>query len=124
MNERIKLKPFLVPHRDEFSETVVYEILINNKALIFIADIDKWETNINELIQKVDFAFLDATFYKNGQFIYLLPKLTIPIGLRTSTTSSLETRYNYIKMKYEFSKRTYLELNRYQKSLPFITTLP
>jgi pyrroloquinoline quinone biosynthesis protein B len=70
LNERIKIKPFLVPHRDEFSETVGYEILINNKSLIFIPDIDKWEkweTNISELIQKVDYAFLDATFYKNGE---------------------------------------------------------
>jgi pyrroloquinoline quinone biosynthesis protein B len=70
LNERIKIKPFLVPHRDEFSETVGYEILINNKSLIFIPDIDKWEkweTNIIELIKKVDYAFLDATFYKNGE---------------------------------------------------------
>jgi len=70
LNERIKIKPFLVPHRDEFSETVGYEILINNKSLIFIPDIDKWEkwkTNITELIKKVDYAFLDATFYKNGE---------------------------------------------------------
>jgi pyrroloquinoline quinone biosynthesis protein B len=70
LNKRIKIKPFLVPHRDEFSETVGYEILINNKSLIFIPDIDKWEkweTNISELIQKVDYAFLDATFYKNGE---------------------------------------------------------
>jgi pyrroloquinoline quinone biosynthesis protein B len=70
LNERIKIKPFLVPHRDEFSETVGYEITINNKSLIFIPDIDKWEkweTNIIELIKKVDYAFLDATFYKNGE---------------------------------------------------------
>ncbi|MGY8918372.1 MAG: MBL fold metallo-hydrolase [Flavobacteriales bacterium] len=70
LNERIKIKPFLVPHRDEFSETVGYEITINNKSLIFIPDIDKWEkwkTNISELIKKVDYAFLDATFYKNGE---------------------------------------------------------
>jgi pyrroloquinoline quinone biosynthesis protein B len=70
LNERIKIKPFLVPHRDEFSETVGYEIMINNKSLIFIPDIDKWEkweTNITELIKKVDYAFLDATFYKNGE---------------------------------------------------------
>jgi pyrroloquinoline quinone biosynthesis protein B len=70
LNERIKIKPFLVPHRDEFSETVGYEIIINNKSLIFIPDIDKWgkwETNITELIKKVDYAFLDATFYKNGE---------------------------------------------------------
>ena len=70
LNKRIKIKPFLVPHRDEFSETVGYEITINNKSLIFIPDIDKWgkwETNISELIQKIDYAFLDATFYKNGE---------------------------------------------------------
>ena len=70
LNERISITPFLVPHRDEFSETVGYEILINKKTLIFIPDIDKWEkweTNISELIQKVDYAFLDATFYKNGE---------------------------------------------------------
>ena len=70
LNERIKIKPFLVPHRDEFSETVGYEITINNKSLIFIPDIDKWEkweTNITELIKKVDYAFLDATFFKNGE---------------------------------------------------------
>ena len=70
LNERIKIKPFLVPHRDEFSETVGYEIMINNKSLIFIPDIDKWEkceTDISELIKKVEYAFLDATFYKNGE---------------------------------------------------------
>ena len=70
LNENIKVKPFLVPHRDEFSETVGYEITINNKFLIFIPDIDKWgkwETSITELIKKVDYAFLDATFYKNGE---------------------------------------------------------
>ena len=70
LNENIKIKPFLVPHRDEFSETVGYEITINGKTLIFIPDIDKWEkweTNITELIKKIDYAFLDATFYKNGE---------------------------------------------------------
>ena len=70
LNENIKVKPFLVPHRDKFSETVGYDITINNKSLIFIPDIDKWEkweTNISELIKKADYAFLDATFYKNGE---------------------------------------------------------
>jgi pyrroloquinoline quinone biosynthesis protein B len=70
LNERIKVKPFLVPHRDEFSETVGYEITINKKTVVFIPDIDKWEKwnqNIVELIQKVDYAFLDATFFKNGE---------------------------------------------------------
>jgi pyrroloquinoline quinone biosynthesis protein B len=70
LNKSIEIKPFLVPHRDEFSETVGYQILINEKTLLFIPDIDKWErweTNISELIKKIDYAFLDATFYKNGE---------------------------------------------------------
>lgn len=60
LKENIKITPFLVPHRDEFSEKVGYKIMINNKSLIFISDIDKWEkweTNITELIIKVDLLF-------------------------------------------------------------------
>ena len=81
LNENIKVTPFLVPHRDEFSETVGYKIMINNKSLIFIPDIDKWErwaTDINELIQKVDYAFLDATFYKNGELSRDMRKIPHP----------------------------------------------
>ncbi len=70
LNENIEVKPFLVPHRDEYSETVGYEIKIHDRTLLFIPDIDKWKkwnTDIKEQIQKVDYAFLDATFYKNGE---------------------------------------------------------
>ena len=81
LNENIKIKPFLVPHRDEFSETVGYKITINEKILIFIPDIDKWEkweTDISALIQKVDYAFLDATFYKNGELKRDMSKIPHP----------------------------------------------
>ena len=70
LNKNIEITPFLVPHRDEFSETAGYKITINNKSVIFIPDIDKWEkwgTDITQLISKIDYAFLDATFYKNGE---------------------------------------------------------
>jgi pyrroloquinoline quinone biosynthesis protein B len=70
LNENIKVTAFLVPHRDEFSETVGYEVTINNKSLIFIPDIDKWEKwdrDIVEIIKQTDYSFLDATFYKNGE---------------------------------------------------------
>ncbi len=66
LTENLSIMPILVPHRDEFSETVGYRIQGPNKAALFIPDIDKWErwdTNINSLIKTVDYAFLDATFY-------------------------------------------------------------
>jgi pyrroloquinoline quinone biosynthesis protein B len=62
----LKVIPFTVPHRDEYSETVGYKIIGPNKSALFIPDIDKWdkwETDIVFEIAKVDYAFLDATFY-------------------------------------------------------------
>lgn len=66
----ISVIPFTVPHRDEYSETVGYRILGPNKSAIFIPDINKWsiwDTDITELIKEVDYALLDATFYKDGE---------------------------------------------------------
>ena len=70
LNENLRVTPFLVPHRDEFSETVGFEIAGKNKTAVFIPDIDKWSKwngDLKELIGRVDYAFLDATFYKNGE---------------------------------------------------------
>ncbi|MBV1887931.1 MAG: MBL fold metallo-hydrolase [Urechidicola sp.] len=70
LNDRISVTPIQVPHRDEYSETVGFLININKKQILFVPDIDKWqlwEHSIKELIQQVDIALLDATFYKNGE---------------------------------------------------------
>lgn len=66
LSQDLKIVPFTVPHRDEYSETVGYKIVGPNKSALFIPDIDKWEkweTDIVSEITKVDYAFLDATFY-------------------------------------------------------------
>ncbi|MGB1807551.1 MAG: MBL fold metallo-hydrolase, partial [Porticoccaceae bacterium] len=62
----ISVTPILVPHRDEFSETVGYVISTRHKSALFIPDINKWsiwETDLAEIIQTVDYALLDATFF-------------------------------------------------------------
>ncbi len=69
LTKNLKVVPLLVPHRDEYSETVGYQIIGPEKSALFIPDIDKWERwdrSILELIQQVDYAFLDATFF-DGQ---------------------------------------------------------
>ncbi len=66
LGDSISVTPLLVPHRDEYSETVGYLIKGPSKQLLFIPDIDKWEKwsqNINHLIEKVDYALIDATFF-------------------------------------------------------------
>ena len=61
----IEITPLQVPHRDEYSETVGYQIEGPNKTAVFIPDIDKWhewEEDITEKITLVDYAFIDGTF--------------------------------------------------------------
>lgn len=70
LSERIQITPYQVPHRDEFSETVGFRIDYGEKSAIFIPDIDKWnlwEKDIVEIIKTVDLAFLDGTFFENGE---------------------------------------------------------
>lgn len=73
LNERLSLTPFLVPHRQEYSEVVGYNIDGPNTSVLFIPDIDSWEewdawgVSIVEKIKEVDAAFLDATFFADGE---------------------------------------------------------
>ncbi len=70
LNRRIRVTPFVVPHRDEFSETVGFKISGPGKTLVFLPDIDKWsrwDKSVEQLIKKVDFALLDGTFLANGE---------------------------------------------------------
>ena len=66
LNNNLSITPFIVPHRDEFSETVGYKISGPNKSLIFIPDIDKWEKwnqSIGEVVEDNAFILMDGTFY-------------------------------------------------------------
>lgn len=66
----VSILPLEVPHRDEFSETVGFKIKGPRKSALFIPDIDKWhkwDRSILEEIQQVDYAFLDGTFFQNGE---------------------------------------------------------
>ncbi len=66
----LKVIPFKVPHRDEYSETVGYKIIGDQKSALFIPDINKWSLwnkSIVEEVKQVDYAFIDATFFKNGE---------------------------------------------------------
>ncbi|MGB2750549.1 MAG: MBL fold metallo-hydrolase [Pyrinomonadaceae bacterium] len=70
LNDRLTVEPFLVPHRDEFSETVGYRIRSRSKTLIFIPDIDKWQkwqTALTDVVKTADYLLIDGTFYADGE---------------------------------------------------------
>ncbi len=99
----LKITPFLVPHRDEFSETVGYKIEGRNKSALFIPDINKWqlwEKNIVEEVKKVDYAFLDATFFKDGEIPR--PMSEVPHPFITETVKLFENEGRATKNKVIF----------------------
>jgi len=66
LNARITVTPLLVPHRDEYTETVGYIVRGPERATLYIPDIDKWDkwsTAIEGVLGQVDRAWLDGTFY-------------------------------------------------------------
>ena len=69
----LAVTPFDVPHRQEFSEVVGYRIDGPSRSALFLPDIDSWEqweaagVRIEDEISSVDVAFLDATFFANGE---------------------------------------------------------
>ena len=103
LNERISVQAFRVPHRDEFSETVGYKIITANKSAVFIPDIDKWQKwnrSLEELVKSVDYAFLDGTFYKDGEINR--PMSEVPHPFVTETMDLLKNLPAAQKTKVHF----------------------
>ena len=103
LNSNVKVIPFQVPHRDEYSETVGYKIIGSNKSALFIPDIDKWEKwerNIVEEVKKVDYAFVDATFFDANEV--KRPIAEIPHPFIVETVKLFEKESTAIKNKVIF----------------------
>jgi pyrroloquinoline quinone biosynthesis protein B len=70
LSDNFTVQPFLVPHRDEFSETVGYRIFSKTKSLVFIPDIDKWQKwseKLEDVVKSNDYVLIDGTFYADGE---------------------------------------------------------
>ena len=70
LNHRLTATPILVPHRGEYSETVGFRIAGPSRSVLYISDIDKWERwdrPIEKYIAAADVAYLDGTFFAEGE---------------------------------------------------------
>lgn len=86
LNDRLRVRPFRVPHRDEFSETVGYQIIGFSRRLVFIPDIDKWEKweqDLTSLVRANDVLLLDGTFYEDGEISRPMSEVPHPFVAET-----------------------------------------
>jgi pyrroloquinoline quinone biosynthesis protein B len=105
LNERISVTPLVVPHRDEFSETVAFVVRGPSRAILWLPDIDKWEkweTPIESVVAQVDVAYLDATFYSAaelpGRDLREIPHPTVEETMQRFASSPLRSRIRLIHL--------------------------
>jgi len=70
LTPRISFIPFLVPHRNEYTDTLGFIISGEKRKLLYVPDIQSWEAwsrSIVEETQKSDVALLDGTFYSSEE---------------------------------------------------------
>jgi len=57
---------FQVPHRDEYADTVGY-IIEQNKKILYLPDLDYWTDDLIKLVESVDIALIDGSFYSKDE---------------------------------------------------------
>ena len=123
LNNKLKVTPFLVPHRDEFSETVGYKIEGTKKTALFIPDIDKWhkwKKNIINEVKKVDYAFLDATFLNQKEVKRAMTEVPHPFIDETVAlfkNETLATKNKVIFIHFNHTNPTLQENSKERKTI-------
>jgi pyrroloquinoline quinone biosynthesis protein B len=108
LSESLTISPVLVPHRSEFTETVGYFISGSKKKILFIPDIDKFEhmkgDQIEDLIDRVDYAFLDGTFFDEteilGRKISEIPHPLISESIKRFSTYPHRDRIYFVHLNH------------------------
>ena len=99
----------LVPHRDEFSETVGFSIQSSQRSALYIPDIDKWllwDRDILSEVDRVDFALIDGTFYGANELPHRNmsevphPFVSESVELFRSSSSRLRNKILFIHMNH------------------------
>lgn len=83
----ISVRALAVPHRDEYSDTMAYAIAGPHRRVLFVPDIDawdKWPGLLERLLDGVDVAYLDGTFFDGSELPgRSLDEIPHPLMIRT-----------------------------------------
>ena len=70
LSPRLSVTPIVVPHRDEFSETVGFHIRGPSRSVLYVTDVDRWSgwgQDLTRLLEGVEVAYLDGTFFSRHE---------------------------------------------------------
>jgi len=107
LTPNLRVTPFTVPHRGEYTETVGYRIQGQSKSAIYLPDIDSWEQweaqggSLETLIAQNDVLYLDGSFY-SGDELPGRDMSTIPHPTITHTMEKLRAIDPSARKKVQF----------------------
>ncbi len=107
LTESLRLTPLLVPHRDEYSDTVGFLVSGPRRRLLYVPDTDRWETWDPPLLERlagVDVAILDGTFYSTdelpgrsvGEIGHPLMRVTMDLLADRVASGQLEVHFTHL----------------------------
>lgn len=88
----LKLTPLLVPHRDEYSDTVGFRVRGPTRSVLYVPDIDKWERwdrKLEDEVAGVEAALLDGTFEDAAELSGVRSLAEVPHPLVRETVARL-----------------------------------
>ena len=104
-NDDFGVLPIVVPHRDEYSETVGFLIMTPDKRALYLPDIDHWEgledatsQSLADFFATFDHVFIDATFWDDGELegrdMSEVPHPRVKATMERLANTSVEERAN------------------------------
>ena len=70
LSPRLTIRPVVVPHRDEYSDTLAYVVEGLARTLFYCPDINswsRWDHPVDQFFRGMDIALLDGTFYNPSE---------------------------------------------------------
>ncbi|MBI5850544.1 MAG: MBL fold metallo-hydrolase [Planctomycetes bacterium] len=92
LRDGLEIEAISVPHRDEFSDTVAFKVRGPRRTVLFCPDVDAWDRHeglLERLLDGVDVAYLDATFF-DGRELPERVRAEIPHPPMVDTMARLE----------------------------------
>jgi len=85
----LSVRPVLVPHRDELSDTLAFVVRGSRQQLFYCPDIDSWEQwsyHLPDFLADIEIALLDATFFSADELPGRnLAQIPHPLATQTAT---------------------------------------
>ena len=104
----LRAEAFLVPHRDEFTDTVGFFLSGPRRTLLYLPDIDRWAPPappLEDLVRRADVLLLDGTFWDPGAELKardprLVPHPPVPETMQKLTAFARSKTIRFIHLNH------------------------